>query len=53
MLKGLFNTDYVIYDRANDYVIQFKLNVVIFGSREEVVQFRDRRIGEILEGLGE
>lgn len=35
--KKLFNTDYVIYDRANDQVIKWKSNgeCVIFGSKEE------------------
>lgn len=32
----LFETDYVIYDKANDHVIQFSDgHIVIFGNKEE------------------
>ena len=36
----LFDTDYVIYDRANDHVIQFESNgnMVIFGDIEEAIE---------------
>ena len=36
-MKYLFETDYVIYDRVNDYVIEWENNgdCVIFGSKEE------------------
>lgn len=35
-MKKLFETDYVIYDKANDHVIQFgDGNVVIYGNKEE------------------
>lgn len=36
----LFSTDYVIYDRANDHVIQFESNgnMVIFGDIEEAIE---------------
>ena len=35
----LFTTDYVIYDKANDHVIQFgDGNVVIFGNYDEAMQ---------------
>jgi len=36
-MKKLFETDFVIYDRANDHVLQWKSSeeCVIFGSKEE------------------
>ena len=35
-MKKLFETDYVIYDKANDHVIQFgNGDVVIFSDKEE------------------
>jgi hypothetical protein len=35
----LFTTDWVIYDKANDHVIQFgDGNVVIFGNYDEAIQ---------------
>jgi hypothetical protein len=35
----LYPTDYVIYDKANDHVIQFgDGNVVIFGNYDEAIQ---------------
>ena len=36
-MKTLFPTDYVIYDRANDQVIQWESNgdMVIFGDKSE------------------
>ena len=39
MYKNLLNTDYVIYDRANDHVVKFETNgeVVIFGVKEEAI----------------
>lgn len=34
--KKLFNTDYVIYDRANDNVLQDSYGrIIIFGIKEE------------------
>jgi hypothetical protein len=36
MSKKLFSTDYVLYDKANDHVVQFSDGeVVIFGNKEE------------------
>ena len=39
MIK-LFNTDYVIYDRANDRVLQWQSNgdMIIFADKEEAVE---------------
>lgn len=38
-MKKLFKTDYVIYDRANDHVIQFEDgHIVIFGNKEEAIE---------------
>ena len=36
-MKVLFESDYVIYDKANDHVIQFEDNgeIVIFGNKDE------------------
>ena len=36
----LFDTDYVIYDRANDHVIQWESNghIVIFADIEEAIE---------------
>jgi hypothetical protein len=36
----LFNTDYVIYDRFNDQVIQWESNgdMIIFGDKEEALK---------------
>ena len=35
-MKKLFETDYVIYDKANDHVICFgNGDIVIFGNKEE------------------
>jgi len=35
-MKKLFNTDYVLWDRANDTLVQFgNGDIVIFGSKEE------------------
>jgi hypothetical protein len=35
-MKALFETDYVLYDKANDHVIQFSNgSIVIFGNKEE------------------
>jgi hypothetical protein len=36
----LFNTDYVIYDRHNDHIIQWESNgdMVIFGDKEEALE---------------
>jgi len=35
----LYSTDYVIYDKANDHVVQFDDgSIVIFGSYEEAMQ---------------
>lgn len=35
-MKELFETDYVIYDEANDHVIQFSNgDIVIFGEKSE------------------
>ncbi len=36
-MKILFESDYVIYDRANDHIISWESNgeCVIFGSKEE------------------
>ena len=36
-MKTLHSTDYVIYDRANDHVIQFERDgaMVIFGNKDE------------------
>jgi hypothetical protein len=40
MAKKLFETDYVIYDRANDHVLQFESDgtYVIFGVKEEALE---------------
>ena len=39
MAKKLYPTDYVIYDKANDHVIQFESNgdIVIFGDKDEAL----------------
>jgi hypothetical protein len=39
-MKTLFNTDYVIYDRSNDHVIQWESNgdIIIFGDKEEALK---------------
>jgi hypothetical protein len=39
-MKKLFDTDYVIYDRANDHVIQWESNgdMIIFGDKEEAIK---------------
>jgi hypothetical protein len=36
-MKSLFDTDYVLYDKANDNVVKWESNgeIVIFGSKEE------------------
>ena len=35
-MKKLFETDFVIYDKGNDHVVQFSNgDVVIFGIKEE------------------
>jgi hypothetical protein len=36
----LFSTDYVIYDKINDHVIQWEKNgdMVIYGDKEEALQ---------------
>jgi hypothetical protein len=37
-MKNLFETDYVIYDKANDHVIQFgDGEIVIYGVFEEAL----------------
>lgn len=38
-MKTLHPTDYVIYDRANDHVIQWESNgdMVIFGNMEDAI----------------
>jgi hypothetical protein len=45
-MKPLFKTDYVLYDKANDHVIQFSNgSIVIFGNKEEADDFcRDNEI---------
>ena len=39
-MKELFDTDYVIYDKAKDHVLRFEENgqIVIFGVKEEAEQ---------------
>jgi hypothetical protein len=37
-MKNIIETDYVIYDWANDHVVSFE-NVVIFGSKHEAVAY--------------
>jgi hypothetical protein len=36
----LFSTDYVIYDKINDHVIQWESNgeMVIYGDKEEAIE---------------
>ncbi|MFT6125844.1 MAG: hypothetical protein ACJAVA_000286 [Flavobacteriaceae bacterium] len=36
-MKKLFKTDYVIYDKANDHVVQFEISgeIVVFGNKDE------------------
>ena len=40
MAKKLFETDYVLYDRANDHVLQFESDgaCVIYGNKEEALE---------------
>jgi hypothetical protein len=39
MAKKLYPTDYVIYDKANDHVLQFETDgdIVIFGDKDEAL----------------
>ena len=38
-MKQLFETDCVIYDKANDHVIQFSNgDIVIYGDNEEAIE---------------
>lgn len=35
-MKQLFPSDYVLYDRANDHVLQFSNgDIIIFGNKDE------------------
>lgn len=36
----LFKTDYVLYDRANDHVLQFEENgkVIVFGDKQKAIE---------------
>ena len=36
----LFKTDYVLYDRANDHVLQFEKSgkVIVFGDKQEAIE---------------
>lgn len=36
----LFKTDYVLYDRANDHVVQFENSgkVIVFGDKQEAIE---------------